>query len=160
MRIGGKSLPKRILSLMDMEKNILALDLGKGSLGIAISRSGIFVTLLENLRFHAGCYDEAVQGLERVIKDEKIEHVVIGWPLFPSGDPCEMTPIVESFIGMIQPLFGEIEIVKVDERNTTVEASSFLHEAGKSAKKQKSNIDSAAAGVILTRYLKSIGQGN
>ncbi len=141
-----------------MQKNILALDLGKGSLGIAISRSGLFVTLLENLRFHAGCYDEAVVGLKRIIKDETIEHVVIGWPLFPSGDPCEMTPIVEAFISLIQPLFPNIEIIKVDERNTTVEASAFLHEAGKSAKKQKSNIDSAAAGVILKRYMDSINQ--
>lgn len=141
-----------------MQKNILALDLGKGSLGIAISRSGLFVTLLENLRFHAGCYDEAIKGLKRVLEYETVEHIAIGWPLFPSGDPCEMTPIVESFIHMIEPMFPGVEIVRVDERNTTVEAAGFLHEAGKSAKKQKGNIDSAAAGVILTRYLDLIGQ--
>lgn len=141
-----------------MQKNILALDLGKGSLGIAISRSGVFVTLLENLRFHAGDYDEAITGLKRVIANETIEHIAVGWPLFPSGDPCEMTPIVESFIKKIEKEFKGVGIVKVDERNTTVEASAFLHDAGKSAKKQKSTIDSAAAGVILTRYLKSIGQ--
>ena len=143
-----------------MQKNILALDLGKGSLGIAISRSGIFVTLLKNLRFHAGCYDEAIEGLKSVLEGETIEHIAIGWPLFPSGDPCEMTPIVESFIKKLEVLFPKAEISKVDERNSTVEASAFLHEAGKSSKQQKNNIDSAAAGVILNRYLKQIGQDN
>lgn len=141
-----------------MKKNVLSLDLGKGSLGVAISRSGIFVTLLENLRFHAGQYDEALTGLAKITENETIETIVIGWPLFPSGDECEMTPIVAHFIEDLEKAYPGIEIIKVDERNTTVEASALLHEAGKSSKKQKGTIDSAAAGVILTRYLKSIGQ--
>lgn len=142
-----------------MEKNILALDLGKGSLGIAISRSGLFVTPLENLRFHAGDYNEAIMGLKRVVQNETIERIVIGWPLYPSGDPCEMTPLVERFIKeQLEPAFPNAPIIKVDERNTTVEASNLLHEAGKSAKRQKAGIDSAAASVILRRYLALIGQ--
>lgn len=78
--------------------------------------------------------------------------------MFPSGDPCEMTPVVELFIKKLEVTFPNVDIVKVDERNSTVEASAFLHESGKSSKQQKSNIDSAAAGVILNRYLKQIGQ--
>ena len=88
-----------------MEKNILALDLGKGSLGMAISRSGMFVTLLDNLRFPAGQYEYAIKGVEKVLERETVEHIVIGLPLFPSGDPCEMTPIVESFIIMLSERF-------------------------------------------------------
>ena len=141
-----------------MQKNVLSLDLGKGSLGIAITRSGLFVTLLPNLRFHAGDYGEAMVGLRRITENETIETIVIGWPLFPSGDECEMTPIVAAFIQKLEKVFPGREIIKVDERNTTVEAAALLHEAGKNSKKQKANIDSAAAGVILTRYLKSIGQ--
>ena len=51
-----------------------------------------------------------------------------------------------------------VDIVKVDERNSTVEASMMLHNNNKKAKKQKSCIDSAAAMIILERYLKQIGQ--
>ena len=141
-----------------MIKNILALDLGKGSLGMAISRSGMFVTLLENLRFPATHYEEAIKGIRKVLEVESVEHFVIGLPLFPSGDPCEMTPIVEEFIVMLQQEFPNIDIAKQDERNSTVEAASLLHDAGKNAKKQRKTIDSAAAGVILRRYLKSLGQ--
>ena len=141
-----------------MKKNILALDLGKGSLGMAISHSGMFITPLPNLRFKAMHFDEAIAMMKEELLDETVETIVIGWPLFPSGDPCEMTPLVEDFIEMIRPLYPNAEIVKVDERNSTVEAASMLHEVGKNSKKQKKNIDSAAAMVILKRYLQSIGQ--
>lgn len=141
-----------------MEKNILALDLGKGSLGIALSRSGMFVNLLPELRFKAGDYKSAIQGLKDALFGETIENIAIGWPLYPSGDPCEMTPIVEAFIPKVQEAFPNAKITKVDERNSTVEAAALLHEIGLNAKKQKRCIDSAAAGVILKRYLALIGQ--
>lgn len=141
-----------------MQKNILAMDLGKGSLGLAISRSGQFTSPLPNLRFHAMDYDECIKLLLKTIEYEKVEHIVIGLPLFPSGDPCEMTPIVESFILKIQPLFPNVDIIKVDERNSTVEAAEMLHQNSKNSKKQKKCIDSAAAVIILERYLKSINQ--
>lgn len=141
-----------------MEKNILSLDLGKGSLGIAISRSGMLVSLLPNLRFKAGDYEEAIRLLEKAVEGEKIEHICIGLPLFPSGDPCEMTPIVKAFIPKVEALFPGVKITPVDEKNSTVEASALLHQGGERSKKQRHHIDSAAAGVILQRYLALIGQ--
>ena len=141
-----------------MEKNILALDLGKGSIGIAISRSGSFISPLSEKRFKAGEYEEALAAVKDVMKQETVESIVIGWPTFPSGDPCEMTPIVEAFISMLNKEFPSLEVIKVDERNSTVEAASMYHENGMNSKKQKSRIDSGAAMIILERYLKSIGQ--
>ncbi len=141
-----------------MIKNILALDLGKGSLGLSISRSGMLVTPLPNLKFHMGDYDECLKLLKKATEYEIIEHIVIGLPLYPSGDPCEMTPIVEEFISRLQHVFPRADITKVDERNSTVEASEMLHLNNKNSKKQKAIIDSAASMIILERYLKSIGQ--
>lgn len=141
-----------------MIKNILALDLGKGSLGLSISRSGMLVTPLPNLKFHMGDYDECLRMLKKATEYEIIEHIVIGLPLYPSGDPCEMTPIVEEFITRLQKEFPRADITKVDERNSTVEASEMLHLNNKNSKKQKAIIDSAASMIILERYLKNIGQ--
>ena len=140
-----------------MKTNILSLDLGRGSLGIAISRSGMFITPLPNLRFHMDDYDECLDLLLKAVEYEKIEHIIIGYPTYPSGDPCLMTPIVDEFIKKLETKFN-VDIVKVDERNSTVEASMMLHSNNKKAKKQKSCIDSAAAMIILERYLKQIGQ--
>jgi putative Holliday junction resolvase len=144
--------------MLPMEKNILAIDLGKGSIGLALSRSGMFVTPLKEVRFPATHYEFAIQGIKDVMELERIESFVIGYPLFPSGDPCEMTPIVEDFILRLNEVFPAIPVHKQDERNSTVDAASLLHQQGKNAKKQRQNIDSAAAAVILSRYLKSIGQ--
>ena len=143
-----------------MEKDILALDLGKGSLGMAISHSGMFVTPLKNLRFRMCHYDEAVEMMKAELEGEKVRHIAIGYPTYPSGDPCEMTPIVERFIQRIEPLFPGVPIAKVDERNSTVEAAAILHQNGEKSKKQKKHIDSTAAVVILNRYLRSIGQAD
>ena len=88
-----------------MLKNIMALDLGKGSLGMAISRSGMFVTPLDNLRFPATHYEKAIEGIKEVLLVEDVSLFVIGLPLYPSGDPCEMTPIVINFIDMLHGKF-------------------------------------------------------
>ena len=43
-------------------------------------------------------YDTCLKMLKQATEYERVEHIVIGYPLYPSGDPCEMTPIVEEFI--------------------------------------------------------------
>lgn len=144
--------------MLDMEKNILSIDLGKGSIGFAISRSGMLVSPLPEVRFHLTKYDEALDAVKKVFETEKVERIVIGYPLFPSGDECEMTPVVNDFVIALQETFHNIPIIKQDERNTTVEAAAIFHQNGLNSKKQKKKIDSGAAMVILERYLKSIGQ--
>ena len=125
---------------------------------MAISRSGSLWTPLPNLRFHALDFEECERLMRKALENETIERIAIGWPLYPSGDPCEMTPYVEDYIERLKRVYPNVPIVKVDERNSTVEASAMLHSAGKKSKKQKKTIDSAAACIILERYLKSIGQ--
>ncbi len=141
-----------------MLTNIISLDLGKSSLGLAISRSGMFAQALPNLHFTQNNFDECMEKFLKAIEHEKIEHIVMGYPLYPSGDECEMTPIVVEFSKRLEKLFPNIDIAFQDERNTTVEASEMLHLNKKNSKKQKSIIDSAAAVIILERYLRSINQ--
>lgn len=141
-----------------MKKNLLCLDLGKGSLGVAISRSGMFITPIDNLRFHAMQFDEAFDYISKILEREKVETFVLGLPLFPSGDECEMTQIVKEFGNKLITLYPGIELVYQDERYSTIEASSSLHQKGVNSKKQHKTIDRTAACVILERYLKSINQ--
>lgn len=143
-----------------MKKNILCLDLGKGSMGVAISRSGILVTPITNLRFPMMHFDEAISYLKELFLIEKVETIVLGLPLYPSGDECEMTKIIKDFKVKLEENFKNIPIVYQDERYSTVEASSSLHKNGQNSKKQHKSIDKIAACVILERYLKSINQMN
>ncbi len=141
-----------------MKKNLLCLDLGKGSLGLAISRSGMFITPLENYRFHLMKFEEPLDHLDEVLKKEKVETFVLGLPLFPSGDECEMTLIVKDFAKKLEEKYPNIPIVFQDERYSTLEASNDLHEKGQNSKKQHKTIDRTAACIILERYLISIHQ--
>ena len=127
-------------------------------MGVAISRSGMFITPITNLRFHAMQFNECIDYLKELMITEKVETFVLGLPLFPSGDDCEMTKIVRSFAELLHTNFPEQEIVFQDERYSTIEASSLLHEQGQNSKKQHKGIDAAASCVILKRYLQSIHQ--
>ena len=141
-----------------MKQNILALDLGRASLGVAISRSGMFITPLKNIHYKMDDFDDCLSQLKELTVLEKVDTIVIGYPYYPSGDMSEMTENVDKFIPRLNELFPGREAIKVDERNSTVEASQMLHSNNKNSKKQKSIIDSAAAMIILERYLRSIGQ--
>lgn len=143
-----------------MEKNLVALDLGRGSLGISISRSGRFVSPLKNLRFKNGDFAYALTELKEILSLEKVSKFILGLPLFPSGDECERTKVVYSFKGRLSKAFPFVPIVLQDERYSTLEASSLLHEKGERAKKQHKSIDAVASCVILERYLRSIGQAD
>lgn len=141
-----------------MIKNVLALDLGRGSLGVAISRSGFLVTPLENIRFPMEDYKAALDRLRTTLRLEKVERIVIGYPSYPSGDPCPMSQVVLDFIPLLERTFPGIAIERQDERYSTLEASQAMAGLGKSARKQRKSIDSKAACVILERYLRRIGQ--
>lgn len=146
-----------------MRKNILSLDLGRKTLGISISRSGILITPLENFRFNLDDYSKATNRVLEIMEIEKVELIILGLPMFPSGDDCEMTPIIRKFkedlfISIKNKFKKEIEIIFQDERNSTLEASNILHSNNKNSKQQKKNIDCVASYVILERYLRSIGQ--
>lgn len=141
-----------------MKQNILSLDLGRASLGVAISRSGMFITPLKNIHYRMDDIDDCLSQLKELTVLEKIDTIVIGYPYYPSGDMSEMAVNVDKFIPRLNELFPNREIIKVDERNSTVEASQMLHSNNKNSKKQKNIIDSAAAMIILERYLRSIGQ--
>lgn len=146
-----------------MQKNILSLDLGRKSLGISISRTGIFVTPIDNFRFPLDRYDVAIKRVLEVMEIEKVETIIIGLPRFKSGDLSEMSHIVLDFVPKLEEAIKntykeEMKVITVDEQQSTLEASAILHENNINAKKQKKSIDCVASMVILERYLRSLGQ--
>ena len=139
-------------------ENILAIDLGRKTMGLAISRTGLLVTPLDNPHFDLDCYEEDIEYLNDLFQEEYIENIVIGYPLYPSGDPCKMTPVVDNFILLLKENFPNINIYKQDERYSTTTASSYLSKKGYNKKKQKAVIDKMAACVILENFLNSINK--
>jgi len=143
-------------------KPVLALDLGMTTLGICISRSGHMASSLDNLKFQKGSFDSTFPIVLKYIKQENAGIVVVGRPSYPSGDPTEMTYVVEEYVKNLREYLNsksmeKIEIELQDEQGSTLEASENLHNMNLNAKKQKQIIDQNAAKVILERWLKNKG---
>lgn len=142
-----------------MKKNILALDLGKASCGIAISRSGMFVTPIINLEYKMWHIEEVIAYIKKLKEREKVEMIVIGRPVLPSGDKSDMTFYVEHFVEKLNQEFPDLPVEYQDEQYSTLEARAILEANGtKSRQKQDKIVDRTAALVILERYLRRIGQ--
>ncbi len=141
-----------------MKKNILALDLGKASCGIAISRSGMLATPLVNLQYPMWHTEHVIEEINKIMKKEKVETIVLGRPLLPSGDKSDMTFFAEHFKDTLEKEFPNLEIVLQDEQYSTLEAREMMSYKKESKSSQDKIIDMAAATIILERYLRKLGQ--
>lgn len=145
-----------------MFKPVLGLDLGMTTLGICVSRSGHLATSLANLKFPNGDFDYAYPRVLQFVEEEFISKIILGRPCYPSGDPTEMTFVVEKFKEELRKRldaggFKKVEIELQDEQGSTLEAAANLHDLNLDAKKQKKIIDQNAAKVILERWLRKNG---
>lgn len=135
-----------------MIKNIIGLDLGTTTLGIAISRSGIIVSGYENFNFPNGRYDLALEEVSRIVKKESIKDICIGYPLQLSGKVSAMAVTCRGFASLIEEDIG-IKVKMIDERWSTKEATRILQESGRDSYERKEIIDETAAKIILETYL-------
>jgi len=69
------------------------------------------------------------------------------------GDKSKMTLLVEKFKKLIENNF-KLNVILIDERNTTNHANRIMLEANLSRKKRKSKKDMIAAQLILDEYLR------
>lgn len=136
---------------------VLGLDLGSRTLGIAISDAlGIIASGVETYRFEDDRYDLALNRVVEIVKEKKVEKIVLGYPKHMNGDIGEKAKLCEDFKNKIEETIN-IEVVLVDERWTTKLAEKRLLQADISRKKRKQVIDKMAAVVILQNYLDSKG---
>ena len=136
---------------------VLGLDLGSRTIGIAISDSlGIIATGVETYRFNEDRYDLALNRVIEIVREKKVDKIVLGYPKHMNGDIGDRAKLCEEFKANIENALN-IEVILMDERWTTKLAESRLLEADISRKKRKKIIDKMAAVVILQNYLDSKG---
>lgn len=131
----------------------LGLDLGKRTLGLAISdKSGFIATPYKLIRFNDSDYDVLLPQLKAIVEEEDIYKLVLG---LPKNMNNTIGPRGEETIAFKEKLesFLKKEIILEDERLTTVQATNYLLEADMSRKKRKEKVDSLAATLILQSYL-------
>ncbi len=98
--------------------------------------------------------NDTIRQLLPLIEREKPERIVVGLPLNTDGSYGEKATRAEAFCDMLREKTS-VPVVLWDERYSTVEAYSLLHEVGKTEKDGRKNVDAIAASLILRSYLEA-----
>ena len=136
-------------------KRLLALDIGKNRIGIAVSDILHITTTPLTVIQHDAL---VISKLMSIIEKEKPSCIVVGMPKESKGQNNNIIPIINSIVESLQQN-TDIEILFQDESFSSKNAVNLLVEAGTSKKKRKDKgtIDKTAAAVILRSFLDDHG---
>jgi len=136
----------------------LGLDLGSKTLGIATSDlTNTLATTLTTLNFKDEDYDELINQLLPIIKENNITKIVLGFPKNMNNSLGERAEITLAFKEKLEELSG-LEVILEDERLTSVISNQVMIMADMSRKKRKKKVDGIAAQLILQGYLDKINK--
>ena len=128
---------------------ILALDLGRARIGVAISDELQFLAHpLETIPADS----QAAPRLAQIIREKKVDHVVVGIPRQMNGQIGPAASEAFRFVERLRAILP-CPIVTWDERLTTVAAHRALRDAGKKKRDTRAYVDQVAAQMILQGYL-------
>ncbi|MDO9051815.1 MAG: Holliday junction resolvase RuvX [Methylotenera sp.] len=132
----------------------LAFDFGERRIGIAVGEhllgSASPLTTIDNesneIRF---------QMISTLIKEWQPKLLVVGLPLNVDGTEHAVTQLCKKFARRLNGRFN-LPVMLIDERYSSVEASSLLNQTGIKGRAQKTMLDQVAAQTILQSYFDSL----
>ena len=138
-------------------QRILGIDYGDSRIGVAVSDPmGWTAQGLETVKSKESMRN-ALARIEEIIKQYGIKDIVVGYPLNMNGTAGPRTERTEAFIAKLMAL-GEFNIIKWDERLTTVSAHRTMNELGVKASNKKNIVDTMSAVLILQGYLDRLSK--
>ncbi len=122
-------------------------------MGLAVSDAlGITAQGLETLQRKNRRSDFA--RLERVIRENQVQEIVLGYPLRMSGQEGIQSQKVAEFAEELRRKF-DLPVHLWDERLTSAEANRLLREADLSIQKRAQAVDRMAATLILQSFMQA-----
>jgi len=135
---------------------ILGIDYGDSRIGIAVSDPlEITANGLETI-ISKGNFNNAIKKVIEICGSYEVKTIVVGYPRNMNGTLGPRAEITDRFISILHENYMCADIVKWDERLTSVAAHRIMRETGlKTKKKGKGIVDKIAAELILQSYLDS-----
>lgn len=131
---------------------IMGLDYGEARTGVAISDElGMLAHGLETIE-HGANEKKLIERIKEIISTNKIQKIVIGYPLNMNATKGPRIEKTDKFIEKLKKEVG-LEIIKIDERLTTVSAHRTMTELNLTKDKKKKLVDTISATYILQMYL-------
>ena len=132
----------------------MGLDLGERRIGLSVRHGASMLVIpvghLNRLKLR--------QDVERVVEmaqEREIEGFVVGLPYTLAGEVGIQAKRAQGFIRALRKR-TRIPVYTVDETFTTFEAEGLMREAGQQPSRNRGAVDSAAAVLILQRFLDEI----
>lgn len=142
------------MELTATKPRILALDLGKKRIGLAVSDPlGLTAQGLPNLERKNKRTDLA--ELERIAHEREVGMILLGNPIHMRGSEGRQSGWVREFAEAVEKRLG-IPVKLWDERLTSVQAGRVLRESGISIEKRAAAVDRLSAVILLQSYLDSL----
>ena len=141
------------LNLKEMAR-IMAIDLGRKRSGIAVTDPlQIIANGLTTVESH-----RLVDFVLDYLRNEEVETIVIGEPKDMKNNPSDCSKYIDPIVNRMKKLLPAMNIVRYDERFTSVMAHQTMIDAGlkKSRRQDKELVDTIAATIILQSYMESI----
>ena len=132
------------------QPRILGLDVGDRRIGIAIS-DAFAATAQPLLTLTRSNRRNDLRMLQRLIRKHEITELVLGHPLYMSGDISPQAAKTAAFAELLRAEF-HLPTHLIDERLTTTEAHRHLDTVGHGGRR-KAVIDQVAAVLILQSFL-------
>jgi putative Holliday junction resolvase len=130
---------------------VLALDLGRSRIGVALSdETETLATGLATLR-SAGARKDA-QAIAALVREHAVGEVVVGMPYRLDGTAGSQGEEVLAFVARLRRRLA-VPVVLRDERLTSVAADERLAEAGVRRRQRRERLDRTAAAIVLQEYL-------
>lgn len=135
--------------------HILGIDYGDSRIGVAKSDAmGWLAQGLETIKNNGG-NRKPIERIVEIVKQFDIKTIVVGYPKNMNGTEGPKALKVQEFINQMAEALPDADIIKWDERLTTVAATRTMHELNIKTSKKKSIVDQIAAVYILQGYLDS-----
>ena len=131
---------------------LMAIDYGTKRVGIAVSdpmqmiANGLTTVLSHDIYTFLSDY----------FTKEKVERVIVGYPVQLNNKPAEAQKFVDTFITAFGRRFPSIPLEKYDERFTSQMAMQTMIDGGlkKKDRQNKALIDTISATIILQDYMR------
>ena len=98
-------------------KNIIGIDYGERFIGLAIKKKSLNTPY--PLKILDSKEADILVEIKKVLDDNEIEEIVIGYPIGLNNHETRMTKVVDKFITNDLSKISELPVIKVDERMTS-----------------------------------------
>lgn len=145
------------MAALPIQGTLLAFDFGEKRIGVAVGNS-VSKTAQPLRTLDDERNVQRFAAIAALLEEWQPAALVVGLPSNDDGSPQEMTRLCRRFANRLKGRFG-LPVILVDERYTSVAASSRLNDAGIHGIRQKPLLDQVAAQEILEAYWEEPAAG-